>query len=50
MGDHDQHLAFAIKLSPPQPFEGKMDFEITEAFIWNLENYFSITGLTHPNQ
>ena len=26
-----------------------MDFETTEAFIWNLENYFQTTGLINVN-
>ena len=27
-----------------------MDFEISEAFSWNLENHFQTTSLMHENQ
>ena len=27
-----------------------MDYEIVEAWLWNMENYFALTGLTDINQ
>ena len=45
-----KYLEFAIKLNYPQPFEGHMDFEVTDALICNLDNYFQITGLTDENK
>ena len=43
-----QTMPHAIKLPVPAPYRGEMDYEIIEAWIFTLQQYFLLTGLTEP--
>ena len=34
----------------PEKFDGAMDFDSIESFLWSLDNYFKLLRLTDPNQ
>ena len=40
-----QHI-FTIKLEQPAKFKGQMDHEILATFLWQVENYMALTGVT----
>ena len=44
-----QHT-FAVKLEQPAKFEGQMDHEILATFIWQVENYMALAGVTDAVQ
>ena len=44
-----QHT-FAVKLEQLAKFEGQMDHEILATFIWQVENYMALTGVTDAVQ
>ena len=45
-----QYVGTAIKLDLPERFEGDMDYEVVESFIWSMDNYFELTSLVDPHQ
>ena len=45
-----QIILHTIKLQPPTVYKGEMDYEVIEAWIYSVDNYFTLTGLTDPSQ
>ena len=45
-----QIIPYTIKLKPPPLYKGEMGYEVIEAWIYSVENYFTLTGLTDPSQ
>ena len=39
-----------VKLKEPPQFDGAMDFDAIESFIFSVDNYFALVGLTDPIQ
>ena len=39
-----------VKLKEPPQFDGAMDFDVIESFIFSVDNYFALVGLTDPIQ
>ena len=50
MAQTTQTMPHAIKLPVPAPYRGEMDYEIIEAWIFSLDQYFLLTGLTEEVQ
>ena len=44
-----QIILHTIKLQPPLKYKGEMDNEVIEAWIYSVDNYFALTGLTDPS-
>ena len=42
-------LPSSVKLERPKVFNGQIDSEAVDAFIFQLEQYFALTGLTDEN-
>ena len=36
----------AVKLKKPLQFDGTMDYEIIEAWVYGMDNYYKLVGLT----
>ena len=36
----------AVKLERPPVYDGTMDYEIIEAWIFSVDNYYALVGLT----
>ena len=45
-----QIILHTIKLQPLPAYKGKMDYKVIEAWIYSVNNYFTLTGLTDPSQ
>ena len=45
-----QILLHTIKLQPTPAYKGEMNYEVIEAWIYSVNNYFILTGLTDPSQ
>ena len=45
-----QIIPHTIKLNPPLICKAKTDYEIIESWIYNVDNYFTQTGLTDPSE
>ena len=46
----DQIILHTIKLQPPPVYKREIDYEVIEAWIYSVDNYFTLTGLTDPSQ
>ena len=42
-----QIILHTLKLQPLPAYKGEMDFEV---WTYSVDNYFTLTGLTDPNQ
>ena len=45
-----QIIPHTIKLQPLPAYKGEIDYKIIEAWIYSVNNYFTLTGSTDPNQ
>ena len=45
-----QIILHTIKLQPPPAYKGEIDYKVIEAWIYSVDNYFALTGLTDPSQ
>ena len=45
-----QIILHIIKLQPSPIHKGEMDCKAIEAWIYSVDKYFALTGLTDPNQ
>ena len=45
-----QIIPHTIKLQSPPAYKGEMDFKVIKAWIYSVETYFALTGLTDPSQ
>ena len=36
----------AVKLKEPPQYDGSIDYEIIESWIFNVDNYYKLVGLT----
>ena len=45
-----QNILYTIKLQPQPAYKGKIDYKVIEAWIYSVDNYFTLTGLTEPSQ
>ena len=41
-----QTMPGAVKLKEPPTYDGTMDYEAIEAWLFVVENYFALVGLT----
>ena len=41
-----QTIPHTIKLQPPPAYKKEMDYEVIEAWIYSVNNYSTLTGLT----
>ena len=44
-----QIILHTIKLQPLPACKGGVDYEVIEAWIHSVDNYFTLTGLTDPS-
>ena len=45
-----QIILYTIKLQPPPTYKGEMDYKVTEAWIYSIDNYFLLTSLSDTSQ
>ena len=45
-----QIILHTIKLQPLPAYKEEMDYEVIEAWIHSVNNYFGLTSLTDPSQ
>ena len=45
-----QIILHTIKLQPQPAYKGEMNYKVVEAWIYSVDNYFTLTGLTDPSQ
>ena len=45
-----QIILHTIKLQLPPVCKGEIDYEVIEAWIYSVDNYFALTSLTDPRQ
>ena len=43
-------ILHTTKLQLPPAYKGEMVYKFIEAWIYNVDNYFALTGLTDPSQ
>ena len=43
-----QIMLHTIKLQSLPIYKGEIDYKVIEAWIYNADNYFALTGLTDP--
>ena len=41
-------MPFQVNLEQPTKFEGSMDHKALTSFMWSVQNFFYLTGLTDP--
>ena len=41
-----QLMPGTVKLREPPTYDGTMDYEVIEAWLFNVDNYYAIIGLT----
>ena len=45
-----QIIPHTIELQTPPSYKGEMDYKDIETWIYSVENYFALNGLTDPSQ
>ena len=45
-----QIILHTIKLQPLSTYKREMDYKVIKAWIYSINNYFALTGLTDPSQ
>ena len=45
-----QYILYTIKLQPTLAYKREMDYKVIEAWIYNVNNYIALNGMTDPSQ
>ena len=43
-----QIMTHTIRIKEPPVYNGEMDYYLVESWIFNVDNYFALVGLTDP--